>query len=89
MFLWIFCVISFWNNRGFDTYRQLAAEQKAGVACVQAYFEQRGDGQCNQLAVPFRPYFLERARQLNVSFYREISARMRPSESSPAPTARW
>lgn len=74
--LWFFCLISFSNNWSFHTYREVAATKRIGALCAQVYYANGGDGLCphlwpTSLAAPF-----DRARQMNLSFYREISARI-------------
>lgn len=74
--LWLFCLISFSNNWSFHTYGEVAATKKIGVLCAQVYYSNGGDGLCphlwpTSLADPF-----DRARQMNLSFYREITARI-------------
>jgi hypothetical protein len=73
---WAFCLMTFWDNRSFDAYRRLSGVEKSGVACARAYYEKQGDGRCAHIAAPFDPIFLDRGRQLNASYYQEISAQI-------------
>lgn len=74
--LWSFFMVAFSNNWGLGTYRQIAASRRVGMLCVRAYYEQSGNARCPQLFYAPLSGHLDRAKLLNVSFYREISARI-------------
>ena len=77
--LWLFCLRTFANNWDFDKYSHGAAPRREGVQCVKAYYEQKGDGVCPTIFLPqvsLKP-FLDQAKRLNVSFYREMAPELR------------
>ena len=73
--LWIICCLAFGDNwRQFRFYKREAVKRQMGIACLQAYYEGRGDSNCPTLyPVPLPTRLLEQAKNLNVSFYRRIS----------------
>jgi hypothetical protein len=74
--LWLLCLASFSNNWSFHTYREVAANKKIGVLCAQAYYANGGDGLCPHLWPTSLAKSFDRAKQLNVSFYRASAARI-------------
>lgn len=73
--LWFFCLVAFSDNWRFNIYRQVAANKKLGALCVQAYYEKGSGGLCPNLWPTSLAAPLDRAKQMNVSFYRELTAR--------------
>lgn len=75
--LWIFFFVIFLNKWGdFWIYRAQRVVRVEGVRCIQAYYDQKGDGHCPTIFPADRSIapFLDRAKQLNASFYQEATA---------------
>jgi hypothetical protein len=74
--LWIICFIAFWNNwRQFRYYKREAVQRQLGIACLAAYYDGKGDGNCPTIFPgPLPTRLLEGAKILNVSFYRRIAS---------------
>ena len=72
--LWLYCLMAFHNNWNFNIYRDASVSRREGVRCAKAYYEGVGDGRCPTVYPPeisLAP-FLEQAKRLNASFYREM-----------------
>jgi hypothetical protein len=84
---WIFCFLTFSNNWDFAIYGRTGAERTANFQCVQAYYEQRGDGHCRGTFVdyPYPEVILAYAKRLNISFYREMNRDFRLRTGSDLP----
>ncbi len=86
--LWIFCFQAFWNDwKKFRYYKREAVQRKAGLTCLTAYYEGKGDSNCPTLSpVPIPTRWLAEAKALNVSFYRSIASQSemgKPTKSFP------
>ena len=56
--------------------------------CVEAYFEKTGDGRCPGTFASNPPeMFLEQAKRLNLSFYREMSEDIRRKAGAAKPVS--
>lgn len=72
--VWLFFLIVFWNKWGdFPVYRRLHDERMTSFRCVQDYYSGRGDGHCPTAYPADRSLapFLEQAKRLNASLYRD------------------
>ena len=91
--LWIFCLVSFSDNWSFVNYAQITAGRNVGRLCVQDYYQHGGPAVCPQLFHSPLAEALERARYLNASFYRDISARIvlekQQTTSAPSPSPHY
>jgi hypothetical protein len=74
MILWSFCFVGFANKWDFNVYRSPSAERLEGARCIKAYYEGVGDGRCPQVYPDgsHPEVFLEQAKRLNASFYRDL-----------------
>jgi hypothetical protein len=72
--LWVFCFLSFYNNWSTQDYYWSAVHRGNGIRCVRDYYMQGGDANCPTLYPVSLADNLERAKKLNLSFYREISS---------------
>ena len=89
--LWIFCFQTFWNDwRKFRYYKREAVQRKAGLTCLTAYYEGKGDSNCPTLfPVPIPAQLLAEAKALNVSFYRSIASQSQSGNpTGPSPSHR-
>ena len=77
--LWIICCFAFGDNwRQFRYYKREAVKRHTAHACLQAYYQGKGDGNCPTVyPVSIPPRLLEEGKKLNVSFYRRISSQGR------------
>ncbi len=80
--LWLICVVAFADNWSTTPYRELSEAHKVGVRCIENYYRIGGAAQCNHLAnIPLATY-LDKARELDASFYREAEARIKASSEN-------
>lgn len=80
--LWLFCFAGFARKWGFGVYRSPAAERLEGLRCVKAYYEGAGNGLCPTIFPVPLDRFLEQAKRLNASVYRELSLSTRQQTSN-------
>lgn len=82
--LWVVCFWAFLNNWNFDIYKQVAAPRLEGVRCARAYYAGKGDGICPTVYPPARSIapFLDNAKGIDASFYRELSSQPANPEES-------
>ncbi len=73
--LWLICAVTFLDDWNFGVYRQAAMVKVAAAACVQNYYNGKGDGRCTMTFSPasgdLRP-LLDQAKRLNASFVTEL-----------------
>jgi hypothetical protein len=77
--LWLFCFFSFLHNWNFSIYEDAYKAKLEGVACVRNYYQGTGAGRCPTVFPfpgPMNPY-LDQAKRLNASFYRELMSDQR------------
>jgi hypothetical protein len=77
--LWVFCLVAFSDNWNFERYWQRAANRRTGALCIKAYYQQGGAGYCPNLWRSPLAGHLERAKVLNTSFYRDLTAQVQPA----------
>lgn len=77
--LFAFCLLAFANDWSFAVYRSEAVRRIEGRECVKSYYRGTGDGRCpilyadRAVNIPLATW-LENAKAVNVSFYRNIRA---------------
>jgi hypothetical protein len=71
--LWLFFFTTFLDNWRFKEYAYYNGVRRAGVSCVRDYYLKGGDAACAELFPASLATRLDAARDLNVSFYRELN----------------
>jgi hypothetical protein len=73
--LWSLCFLGYANDwLWFRVYGSMARERREGVNCIKNYYEHGGEGKCPTIYPRPIAEMLERAKQVNASFYREIKS---------------
>lgn len=71
--LWCFCFLGYSNDWfWFHIYGSMARERIEGVNCIKNYYEHGGEAKCPTIYPWPIAEKLERAKQVNASFYRQI-----------------
>lgn len=70
--LFCFCAAGFAHEWSFDMYRTHSVQRLEGARCVKAYYQGVGDGSCPTISS--NAAWLDQAKRLNASFYREMRA---------------
>ncbi|MCB4756789.1 MAG: hypothetical protein LHV69_07130, partial [Elusimicrobia bacterium] len=74
---WLLLAAAYGNNWAyFERYQWMSERRNAGWRCVTAYYLQQGDGHCPMIYLDPLKGKLEEARNLRLSFYREIEEGM-------------
>jgi hypothetical protein len=69
--LWICCAVSFARKWDFGVYKTVSAGRLEGRQCVNAYYRGTGDDLCPTISPFPLAAYLEQAKRLNASVYRE------------------
>lgn len=87
--LWVMCLVGYSDDWAFDrVYRTAGAVRNSGLACIEDYYTQRGDGECLQIygAGPLGSR-LDAARVVNASFFRRLPEDVREAATIPRTAA--
>lgn len=86
--LWLFCAVAYADDWNFEElYAPVSESRRAGLACVERYYYQGGDGICTDIWWPesMGP-MLEDSRRMRLSFYRRLERAHSPrGEAEAAP----
>ena len=80
---WALCCAAFADNWDFTRYDRSAVKDLATYRCVEAYYAGTGEGHCQGTfgTYPHPEVLLDKAKRLNLSFYREMMKEIRTPPS--------